>query len=58
MDVTRGEFDRVIDLLNERGEILKEYRQALDDIRHDLAVQFKRIAQLQAEVDELRRGRS
>jgi hypothetical protein len=62
--VTRTEFDRVIDILNERGEILREYRAALDEhrigldqIRRDLEIQFKRIAQLQEEVDRLRRER-
>lgn len=47
VDVTRAEFDRVIDLLNERGLIL-------NDLRHNLEVQFKRIAAMQAEIDLLR----
>ena len=42
--VTRDEFDRVIGILNERGKIL-------DDIRHNLDLQFTRIAQLQAQID-------
>ena len=45
MDVTREEFDRVIDILNERGVML-------DDIRHNLSIQFQRIAQLQAQLDQ------
>ena len=49
VDVTRGEFDRVIALLNERGDILNE-------IRHDLDIQFKRMAQIQVEVDEIQRA--
>ena len=49
-DVTREEFDRVIDMLNQRGEIV-------DKMRRDLDVQFKRIAQLQQEIDSLRRSR-
>lgn len=60
--MTREEFDRVIDILNDRGEILKEYRAALDEHRttldqlhRDLDIQFKRIAQLQEEVDRLKR---
>jgi hypothetical protein len=48
--VTREELDRVIDMLNQRGEIM-------DQMRRDLDVQFKRIAQLQEEVDSLRRSR-
>jgi hypothetical protein len=62
--VARAEFNRVIDILNERGEILKDYRAALDDyqttldrIRRDLDIQFERIAQLQREVDSLKRDR-
>jgi hypothetical protein len=47
--VTRAEFDRVIDILNERGEIL-------NGIRHNLDIQFKRIAQIQAELDAMRRA--
>jgi hypothetical protein len=50
MAVTRVEFDNVIDLLNKRGEVV-------DQIRRDLDVQFKRIAQLQEEVDRLKRER-
>jgi hypothetical protein len=48
--VTRNEFDHVIDLLNQRGEVV-------DLMRRDLDVQFKRIAQLQEEVDRLKRER-
>ena len=62
--MTRAEFDHVIDILNERGEILKEYRAALDDhgtsleqLRRDLDIQFKRIAQLQSEFDLIKRER-
>jgi hypothetical protein len=44
--VTRAEFDRVIEILNERGSIL-------DDIRHNLDLQFHRIAQMQVQIDQL-----
>jgi uncharacterized small protein (DUF1192 family) len=47
LDVTRAEFDRVIELLNERGQIL-------NDLRHDLEIQFKRIAAMQTEIDRLK----
>jgi hypothetical protein len=47
-DVSRDEFNHVIDLLNQRGEIV-------DEMRRDLEIQFKRIAQLQQEVDRLKR---
>lgn len=49
IDVTRAEFNRVIALLKERGEIL-------NDLRHNQGVQFQRFAQMQAEVDLIRRA--
>ena len=49
MDVTREEFNHVIELLNERGAII-------NDLRHNQEVQFQRLAQLQAELDLLRRA--
>jgi prefoldin subunit 5 len=45
--VTRAEFDAVIELLNERGEII-------NGIRRELQTQLTRIAQLQQELDELK----
>ena len=42
-----ADFDHVIDLLNKRGEVVDEMRRELD-------IQFKRIAQLQLDVDRLR----
>jgi hypothetical protein len=44
IDVTRGEFDRLVDLLNERGRIL-------NDLRENQHIQFTRMAQMQAELD-------
>ena len=49
VDVTRDEFDRVIAMLNERGSIM-------NDLAHNQDVQFKRIAQLQAELDLIKRA--
>jgi hypothetical protein len=48
-DVRREEFDRLVELLNERGEVINE-------LRHDLDIQFKRMAQIQSELDEIRRS--
>jgi hypothetical protein len=48
-DVTRAEFNHVIDLLNERGEILA-------GLMKELEIQFKRMAQIQSELDELRQA--
>lgn len=49
VDVTRAEFNCIIALLNERGEIL-------NDLRHNQDVQFQRLAQLQAEMDLIARA--
>jgi ABC-type metal ion transport system substrate-binding protein len=49
IDVTREEFNRVIDLLNERGLILK-------DLIHNQDIQLRRIAQIQAELDAFKRA--
>jgi len=46
-DVTRGEYDALIDILNERGLIIA-------DIQRTLALQFQRMAQIQAELDQVR----
>jgi len=47
-NVTRVEFDALVKLLNERGEIINA-------IRRELNTQFTRIAQLQQEIDDLKR---
>jgi hypothetical protein len=49
VDVTRAEFNRVIAILNERGALI-------NGLRDNQEMQFKRIAQLQAELDLLRRA--
>jgi hypothetical protein len=46
--VTREESARLIATLNERAKFM-------DALRHDLDIQFKRIAHIQAELDDLRR---
>ena len=56
MDVTRGEYNRIIDALNERTIILNEFRSAISALQQASEVQFKRIAQIQAEVDRLNRA--
>jgi hypothetical protein len=47
--VTRAEFNRVIALLNERGQILNSLQKNQD-------IQFQRLAQLQAELDLIKRA--
>jgi hypothetical protein len=54
VDVTRGEYNRIVDLLNERGVILNGLVDAVNDLRNTTAIQFKRTAQLQAELDDLK----
>lgn len=56
MDVTRGEYNRIIDTLNERVIILNEFRNAINALQQASEVQFKRIAQIQAEVDRINRA--
>jgi hypothetical protein len=48
VEVRRDEFDQLVDLLNERGELLNA-------LIREQRIQFERIAQLQADVDRLRR---
>jgi len=66
INVTRAEFDAVIELLNERSEIINELRRELHSTcrtlaaqveknRQTLEIQFTRIAQLQQEIDTLKR---
>jgi hypothetical protein len=66
-NVTRAEFDAVITLLQERGEIINDIRRELHSICEDLAsqveqnrrtleVQFARMAQLQQEIDAIKRN--
>jgi hypothetical protein len=47
LQVTRAEYNGLVDLLNERGQIIAKMLQDLD-------IQFKRIAQLQVQMDEVR----
>jgi len=55
VDVTRAEFDHVIDLLNERGHIVNELREQVETNAHNNDVQFTRIAQIQADLDQIKR---
>ena len=57
-EIRREEFNRLIDILNERGEILIRLVQEQHRLLQDQQIQFKRIAQLQAELDILKQARS
>ena len=61
-NVTRTEFDAVTRLLNERGEIINELRRDLHELAlavhtntRDHETEFTRIAQLQQELDDLKK---
>jgi hypothetical protein len=45
--VTRAEYNGLVELLNERGQMIASINKTLD-------LQFQRIAQLQAELDHIR----
>lgn len=61
--VTRAEFDGVIKLLHARGEMIEELRREVaatcrdlgEGVRRELQTQLTRIAQIQQELDELKR---
>ena len=56
--IPRAELDGLIELLHERGEIIeiiRTYRDLAENIKRELQTQFTRIAQMQQEIDELKR---
>jgi hypothetical protein len=50
-DVTRGEFNALVDRLNERSQMIDDAHTA---ILKNLEIQFQRIATIQAELDSIR----
>jgi hypothetical protein len=56
VDVTRDEFNRVIEILNRRSEIIEEHGAVIASVQRDLETQFKRIAQLQQELDAVKKA--
>lgn len=62
--VTRDEFNAVVRLLDEHGQIIDKMRRELRDtclelsenVRRELHTQFTRIAQMQQEIDGLKRN--
>ena len=52
--IPAAEYDRIIEILNERGEILNALRQGLAQLKQITDVQFRRIAQIQADLDEVK----
>jgi hypothetical protein len=55
-DVTRAEYNHIIDTLNERAAILNEFRDAINALKQNSDIQFKRIAQLQADFDQIKQA--
>jgi hypothetical protein len=53
--VRREDINRLIDVFNERGALLERLIGDIQHLRHDLEIQFQRIAQLQAELDRLKK---
>jgi hypothetical protein len=53
-DVTRAEYNHIIDVLNERNAILNGLRDGLQRLEHASDLQFKRIAQIQADLDAIK----
>ena len=53
-DVTRAEYNHIIDILNERNEILNAFRDAITELQHASDIQLKRIAQIQADLDGIK----
>lgn len=55
VDVTRGEFNHVVDLLNQRGLIMNEVALQVEKNARNLELQFTRLAQIQADLDLITR---
>ena len=53
-DVTRAEYNHIIDILNDRKMILDGLADAITALRRDSDIQFKRIAQIQADLDDVK----
>src|SRR5207249_3138316 len=54
MDVRRAEYNYIIDVLNERKIILNRLREGLERLEQTADIQFKRIAQIQVDLDEMK----
>jgi hypothetical protein len=56
VDVTRAEYNAIIDILNQRNVILNALRESLERLERAVDIQFKRTAEIQVELDEVRRA--
>ncbi|HEY3137243.1 MAG TPA: hypothetical protein VGL29_14540 [Blastocatellia bacterium] len=55
-DVTRAEYNDIINILNQRNDILNAHRDAITELQHASEIQLKRIAQIQADLDDIKRA--
>jgi hypothetical protein len=53
--VTRAEYNGIIDILNERSAVLNAIREAIERLERADEVQLARTAQLQVELDLIKR---
>jgi len=56
IDVTRAEYNAIVDVLNEHNAILNALRDAIQRLERADAVQLHRTAQLQVEIDAIKRA--
>jgi hypothetical protein len=56
VDVTRAEYNAIIDVLNERNVILNALRQAIQRLEQSDEVQLHRTGQIQMELDLVKRA--
>jgi hypothetical protein len=54
-DVTRGEYTRVIEILNERNVILNALRKVVNELRRELEIEAKRNDRFESAVEQLKR---
>jgi hypothetical protein len=54
-DLSRADINRAVDLLNERARLHEAHDAAIHELRKELQTQFTRIAQLQHEIDQLKK---
>jgi len=55
VDVTRAEYNAIVDVLNERNAILNALRQAIQRLERFDEVQLHRTGEIQMELDTLKR---
>jgi len=56
VDVTRAEYNAIVDVLNERNGILNALRQAIQKLERFDEIQLHRTGQLQMELDAVKRA--